>query len=99
LTWLIFSASLNCSPAPGYEFKLNPSFEPERTQEQSNDPSIPQPDPKNTPIFAILQKYNRVNLLVANNAPHMWHAAMQSKSCSLTALGEHYRRLVAEGLI
>ncbi|WP_315812433.1 MULTISPECIES: caspase family protein [unclassified Bradyrhizobium] len=86
-------------PAPGYELKLDPSFEPERTKEQANDQTIPPPDPRNTAIFKILQRYNRVNLLVPNNAPHMWHAAMERKSCSLTALGEHYRRLVANGLI
>ena len=86
-------------PRAGYEFKLDPSFEPERTKEEGSDPTIPAPNPKNTAIFAVLQKFNRVNLLVPNNAPHMWHAAMQSKSCSLTALGEHYRRLVAQGLI
>jgi len=86
-------------PTPGYEFKLDPTFEPERTKEQASDPKSLQPDPKNTTIFKILQKYNRVNLLIPNHAPHMWHAAMESKSCSLTALGEHYRRLVADGLI
>jgi hypothetical protein len=86
-------------PASGYELKLDPTFEPERAKEQKNDPMIPAPDPKNAAIFKILQKYNRVNLLIPNNAPHMWHAAMESKSCSLTALGEHYRRLVADGLI
>jgi hypothetical protein len=29
----------------------------------------------------------------------MWHAAMQRKSCELTVLGEHYRKLVADHLI
>ncbi|WP_316216646.1 caspase family protein [Bradyrhizobium sp. SZCCHNR3003] len=86
-------------PTPGHEFKLDPTFEPERTKEQAGDPSIPPPEPKNVAIFKILQKYNRVNLLVPNHAPHMWHAAMENRSCSLTALGEHYRRLVADGLI
>jgi hypothetical protein len=84
-------------PTPGHEFKLDPTFEPERSK--ASDPSIPPPDPSKTAIFKILQKYNRVNLLVPNNAPHMWHASMESESCSLTALGEHYRRLVADGLI
>ena len=59
----------------------------------------PDPDPNNTAVFAILQKYNRVNLLVPVDAPHMWHAAMEGKFCELTVLGEHYRRLVAEKLI
>jgi len=41
-------------------------------------------------------KYNRVNLLVPVGAPHMWHAAVDSKTVKLTALGEHYRRLAAK---
>lgn len=76
-------------PSPGFEFPLDPSYEPE-----SENPNI-----ENTQKFAVLQKYNRVNLLVPVNAPHMWHAAMESKSCKLTVLGEHYRRLVDRGRI
>jgi hypothetical protein len=29
----------------------------------------------------------------------MWHAAMQSKGCELTVLGEHYRKLVEAEMI
>ncbi len=83
-------------PAPGFEFRLDPSFEPERS---AADVGVPAPDPRNVAMFAILQKYNRVNLVVPIDAPHMWHAAMGSKSCKLTVLGEHYRRLVAQGRI
>jgi len=83
-------------PTPGDEFSLDPSFEPES---KGRDPGMPLPDPKNTERFAVLQKYNRLNLLKPVGAPHMWHAAMESKSCKLTALGEHYRRLVADGRI
>lgn len=78
-------------PTAGSEFQLNPTFEPER---QAGDVDLPPPDPLNTARFAVLQRYNRVGLLVPVGAPHMWHAAMQSKSCKLTVLGEHYRRLV-----
>jgi hypothetical protein len=78
-------------PSPGFEFRLDPSFEPER---ESPNPAIPSPNPVNTAKFAILQKYCRVNLVVPVDAPHMWHAAMGSKTCKLTVLGEHYRRLV-----
>jgi hypothetical protein len=35
----------------------------------------------------------------AVGAPHMWHAAKERKTCQLTVLGEHYRRLVEDGLI
>jgi hypothetical protein len=78
-------------PQPGYQHPLDPSYEPES---KGRGPGMPPPDPENTRKFSILQKYNRVNLVVPVHAPHMWHAAMESKSCRLTALGEHYRRLV-----
>ncbi|MGA9752189.1 MAG: caspase family protein [Acidobacteriota bacterium] len=78
-------------PRPGFEFQLNPTFEPEL---KGRDPGMPAPIPENTRKFAILQRYNRLNLVIPVDAPHMWHAAMQSKACKLTVLGEHYRRLV-----
>jgi len=86
-------------PVAGYEFGLDPAYEPERSQEQRNDPTIPPPDPSKTAVFAVLQNYVKVNLVRPVGVPHMWHAAMQSKSCELTVLGEHYRRLVASGLL
>lgn len=78
-------------PQRGYEYKLDPTFEPEL---KGRDPGMPPPNPENTRKFALLQRYNRLNLVVPVDAPHMWHAAMQSKACKLTVLGEHYRRLV-----
>ncbi|MBS7806150.1 caspase family protein [Variovorax sp. PCZ-1] len=83
-------------PVHGQDFPLDPTFEPER---QAGEASIPPPDPLNTAKFAILQKYNRVGLVVPVDAPHMWHAAMGSKACRLTVLGEHYRRLREKGRI
>lgn len=83
-------------PTPGYSFPLDPSFEPEM---KGRDAGMPDPIEKNTEVFAVLQKYNRLNLLVPEDAPHMWNAAMESKSCRLTALGEHYRRLVEKNRI
>ncbi|MGE4450998.1 caspase family protein [Castellaniella sp.] len=77
-------------PQRGYEYKLDPTFEPEL---KGRDPGMPPPDPENTRKFALLQRYNRLNLVAPVDAPHMWHAAMQSKSCKLTVLGEHYRLL------
>lgn len=81
-------------PVPGFHFALDPSYEPEIN---GRKPGMAAPNPAKTPVFAILQSYNRVNLAVPVGASHMWHAAMESKSCKLTVLGEHYRRLVAEG--
>jgi hypothetical protein len=86
-------------PHAGYKFQLDPAYEPERSVEQRGDPKIPPPDPKKNAIFAVLQKYVKVNLVRPVGATHMWHAAMQSKACELTVLGEHYRQLVANGLL
>lgn len=86
-------------PSADYQLPLDPSYEPERSEEQRNDPTIPAPNPVNNAIFAILQRYVKVNLVRPVGAPHMWHAAMQRKSCELTVLGQHYWKLVKEGLI
>ena len=56
-------------PAPGFKFQLDPGYEPEH----------PNADPQKTPIFAILQKYNRVNLAVPVGAPHPYHAALRAR--------------------
>jgi hypothetical protein len=76
-------------PRAGFEFRLDPAYEP--THETA--------DPAKNAVFAILQRYNRAGLLVPIGAPHMWHAAIESKAAKLTPLGEHYRRLAAKGLI
>lgn len=71
-------------PEIGKEFSLDPSYEPESDN----------PNPENTEKFAVLQKYNRINLVVPVDAERMYFAAMNSKSCKLTILGEHYWKLV-----
>jgi hypothetical protein len=82
-------------PEHGFQFQLNPSFEPELPSEGINPAAIPE----NTATFSKLQKLNRVNLLIPNTQPHMYHAAVHSDTVRLTALGEHYRRLAAKKLI
>lgn len=69
---------------PGMKFKLDPSYEPDSLL----------PNKENTEIFSILQKYNRVNLVSPVDEEHMYFAAMNSKPCKLTVLGEHYWNLV-----
>ncbi len=68
----------------GMEFPLDPSYEPESEN----------PVEENTEKLAILQKFNRLNLVVPVGEEHMYFAAMNSKSCKLTILGEHYWNLV-----
>ncbi len=84
-------------PSKDFQFSLDPSYEPERSGTEPDD--VPDPIRKHTDQFKILQKFNRVNLVKPVGAPHMWHAAMESKTLRLTALGEHYRGLAAKSLI
>lgn len=78
---------------------LDPSYEPERPE--TGIPSAPLPDPTNTAAFAVLQKCAAVGLVrpVGASKPHMYYAAMESKTCELTALGQHYWRLAKERLL
>lgn len=80
---------------PSFEFLLDPSFEPQ--------PPAPNhgiaPDPENNRKFSILQKLNRLNLVKPVGEDHMYFAAMNSKTCRLTVLGEHYWNLISKGRI
>ncbi|WP_280492904.1 caspase family protein [Nocardia asiatica] len=85
-------------PTPDYQFSLDPTYEPERNSDQRAE-GVPEPDEENTRTFRVLQDLVRVNLVRPAGAPHMWHAAMESKACELTVLGQHYWNLVKRGLI
>lgn len=69
--------------SPEEQFQLEPSYEPESEN----------PDPEKVKVFGDLQKMVRVGLVIPVDAEHMYHAAMESKSCRLTATGYHYWRL------
>jgi hypothetical protein len=82
---------------PTTQLQLDPGYEPERTGKE--DASVPPPDPAKNADFAVLQSLVKVNLVRPVDAPHMWHAAMESKACELTVLGQHYWNLVKQDLI
>lgn len=82
---------------PTTQLQLDPGYEPERTG--GEDASVPPPDPAKNADFAVLQALAKVNLVRPVGAPHMWHAAMHSKACELTVLGQHYWKLVKQDLI
>lgn len=84
-------------PEPDALLPLDPQFEPERPA--PGYPDIPAPDPEKTEIFSLLQRCNRVNLVVPDGAPHFWHAAMERKHARLTLLGQHYWRLATSDQI
>ena len=74
-------------PSPDYEYKLDSSYEPDA------DPR----NPVNEKIFGHLQKFRAARLLVPVGEEHMYYAAIRSKSCKLTPLGQFYWHLANEG--
>jgi hypothetical protein len=79
-------------------FHLNPSFEPDRGEESERLRGTPITE-ENVIKYRELQTCNRFGLVVPVDQPHMWHAAIHSSGCKLTALGAHYRNLAALGRI
>lgn len=73
-------------PSPEAEHAMDPSYE--FTEEAAKE--------ENVKIMKDLQKLEGVGLVVPIDEEHMYFAAMNSKSCRLTALGHQYWRLVAE---
>ncbi len=71
---------------PQDEHKLDPSYE---DTYNGNDQT-------KVAIFKDLQKFTSVGLVVPVGEEHMYFAAINSKSCRLTALGFQYWRLVKE---
>ena len=77
-------------------FPLNPSFEDTNSPKEKHEVIQPYANPSNVAIFKSLQKMQSIGLVVPFDAPYMYFAAMQSKSCRLTPLGIHYWNLVKE---
>jgi Caspase domain len=71
---------------PESEHKLSPEYEFTSTN----------PDDFKVKVFKDLQKFVSVGLVVPVDEEHMYFAAMNYKSCRLTALGFQYWRLVSE---
>lgn len=76
-------------PSPQDEHKLDPTYED--TEKNHN--------PDKVKIFKDLQKFVSVGLVAPVGEEHMYFAAMNSKSCRLTAVGYQYWRLVKEKLV
>ncbi|TYS51153.1 caspase family protein [Bacillus infantis] len=83
-------------PEPEHQFKLNPSFEDTNKLDVEHKVTEPYADPENVAKFKVLQKLESIGLVVPIDEEHMYFAAMNSKSCKLTALGYHYWRLVKD---
>lgn len=83
-------------PMPQNQFALDPSFEDTNTLNVTHNVVEPYAKKENIDIFKNLQKFQSVGLVVPVDADYMYFAAMNSKSCKLTALGYHYWRLIKD---
>lgn len=79
-------------------FSLDPSFEPDRGEEADKLRAIPVNE-DSVRKYRELQMCNRHGLVVPVDQQHMWHAAIHSTGCRLTALGAHFRKLAEMGRI
>lgn len=83
-------------PSPEQEYKLDSSYEDTNANEIEHKVIEPYADSENVSVFKYLQKFESIGLVVPVDEEHMYFAAMNSKSCKLTALGYHYWRLVKD---
>lgn len=81
------------------EIQLDPSFEDTNTPEVKHDIVKPYANDVNIKKMKTLQKLERVGLVKPIGSPFMYFAAMESRSCRLTKLGQHYKNLVDKGRI
>lgn len=76
------------------EYALDPTYEPDKHEADTSEINK-----EHEAIFAILQKYVKLNLVVPVGAEHMYYAAINRKSCKLTAQGQHYWKLTKKNTI
>jgi hypothetical protein len=74
-------------------YALDPSYEYTNTKSVIHEVIEPYAIPENVGIMKELQKLERVGLVIPYGTEHMYYAALESKSCQLTAIGKHYWRL------
>ncbi|MGL5257676.1 MAG: caspase family protein [Proteocatella sp.] len=80
--------------SPYEEFALDPTYEPDKHESDTTEINK-----EHEAIFAILQKYVKLNLVVPSGAEHMYYAAIHRKACTLTVQGQHYWNLVKKNTI
>lgn len=82
--------------SPEELFHLDPSYEDTSSTEIAHSSTGLFAKSENVAAFKDLQRFQSLGLVVPVDAQFMYNAAMESKSCRLTALGYHYWMLVKE---
>ena len=78
---------------PTDEFKLDPSYEYTNAPDVEHPVTEPYADGEHVNVFKELQLFESVGLVEPVGTDHMYFAAMENRSCKLTALGLHYWKL------
>lgn len=76
------------------EYPLDPTYEPDK-----HEADIKEVNKEHEAIFATLQRYVKLNLVVPVGEEHMYYAAIHHKACKLTTQGQHYWNLVKKNTI
>lgn len=79
---------------PYDEYALDPTYEHDKHEVDNKEINK-----QHEEIFSTLQKYVKLNLVTPVGEEHMYYAAINSKSCRLTAQGQHYWNLVHKNTI
>lgn len=77
-------------------YQLDPSYE---TDKHDAGPQYQTHNPDHELTFKHFQKYRDAHLLVPIGEEHLYYAAINSKACGLTALGQFYWNLANQGKI
>jgi len=88
-----------CFSHPSVHMKLDPSYEFTNDESIEHEFLEPFADKEHVEIFKVLQKLEGVGLVKPVEEEHMYFAAMNSKACMLTPLGQYYWQLLKEGRI
>ena len=75
---------------PNKQYKLDPSFEYTNSPEMKHTYAKPYAVQENVDKLKLLQRLERVGLVEPVGTEHMYYAAMESKACKLTPLGQYY---------
>lgn len=83
-------------PSSNDEYPLDPSYEPDKSP---LGPEHQEHNLEHEKTFKHLQKYRDAQLLIPVDAEALYFAAIYSKACKLTALGQFYWNLAKRGKI
>lgn len=78
------------------EYNLDPSYEDTNCKTVEHIVKEPFAKAEHVNVFKNLQKLERIGLIEPVGAEYMYFAAMNSKSCKLTPLGQYYWKLICD---